>query len=109
MASDPLGEAAAELVARDTDLQARVRDLLNRTLDEAEDLLDNAIPTVKIGLIRSLTPHLVRELRNQIDETDEIRALREEMRDLLAEVRGSEPHLAEVTEFPLLTDEPPGS
>lgn len=84
--NNPLADAARHIVATDTALQARVRNLLDALLTEAERQLEVAAPATKLAMIRTVLPAMVKESRNQEQDT-KIDELQAQVRALMTQTR----------------------
>lgn len=80
------GESLADLAALDDNdpLRERARNLIARLMDETEKLLTTSTPAVKATLIRSTVPQLVRALREERKESDELVEMRRQLQELQA-------------------------
>lgn len=78
------GETLAELAALDDNdpLRTQARNLIARLLDETERLLLTSTPAIKATLIRSTVPQLVRALREERKDSDELVLMRAQLREL---------------------------
>lgn len=105
MASNPLTDAAQHLVATDRELQARVRNLIDGLLTEAERQLATAPPATKIVLIRTVLPAIVKEAKAH-EQDGKIIELQEQVRALMISTRaGIGPQT--IPEALIPTDTPP--
>lgn len=77
---------AAAVVAQDEELRERVRRIANMTLDAYEQMMQTGTPAVKTGLMRSMIPALVKELREE-KEDDSIVALRMQVEAMNRQMR----------------------
>lgn len=82
---DPL-KVMVETVADDEDIRERVKELCFKALDEAEYLMDHGNHTVRLQIMRSLMPGLVKSVGKKT-ESDELQALRETVNALMVEMR----------------------
>lgn len=87
MPQNPLVDAAQHLVATDRELQARVRNLIDGLLTEAERQLATAPPATKITLIRTVLPAIVKEAKAH-EQDGKIIELQEQVRALMISTRG---------------------
>jgi hypothetical protein len=83
---DDVAAFTAAVVAQDDELRVRVRRLANMTLDAYEHMMLHGTPQVKTGLMRSMIPALVKELREE-KEDDSIVALRTQVEAMNRQMR----------------------
>ena len=85
----------ADAVSNSPDLRARAEQFVSRLLDEAEELLDRSNPTMRVQILRSWLPTLIREM-NKTNVNDELGELRTALSDLRRKVLdGDKPHTAD--------------
>lgn len=77
-------------VANDDEVRARTKQLALCVLDEAEHLILEGNPSVKVTMIRSLMPTLAKSLDKQ-DEVSEVDLMRQEVQHLMAAIATSVP------------------
>ncbi len=82
---DPL-RVMVETVADDEDVRARVKELCFKALDEAEWIMENGNLAVRMQIMRSLMPGLVKSVGKKT-ESDELQLLRETVNELMVEMR----------------------
>lgn len=73
-------------VAADDRLKARVTGLVERMLDDLEHVYETSPVSVKVQLLKSVVPVLLRELSTE-QSTDDSADMRRELSDLAAEFR----------------------
>lgn len=96
--ADPLAAAAASLAAIDPEIQAKMRRLVLQAIDQAQYLMDVGSPPMQMALVKSLMPAMVKEMAKQGGESDEVAGLRQELRELMLEVRGGTAGASEMEE-----------
>lgn len=85
--SDAAVAAAVEAaVGADEELRAEVGSFVRMAITESKRLMVTGSPATKVNLIRSVVPAMVKAMTVD-DSADEHSVLREEFRDLMAEVR----------------------
>lgn len=80
-----VSEVIADAVANSTELRRRAEVFVSRLLDEAEELLDRANPVMRVQILRSWLPTLIREM-NKTNVNDELGELRESLTELRRKV-----------------------
>lgn len=107
MAQNPLAEAAQTVISGDKELQARIRDLVDKMLVEAERQLYAGTPAAKLTMLRSVLPGVVKEARAH-EQDGRIIELENQIQLLMIQVRGQIGSQQAVGGPPLLpTDTPP--
>lgn len=79
-------DIAAQVVAEDDELKSRVRGLIDLMLEQSEELIQTGTPAIKLQLMKSVIPALVKEMR-PAEKNDELAELRTAMRELYASLR----------------------
>jgi len=88
--ADPIGDVAAQIVANDPQIKARMQKIVNALLDDAEHVIRMGTPQARQNLFRSVVPALMRSMQSadaNASEADEKKAW-ERMK---AQMRGENP------------------
>ena len=81
-------------MADEEELKARIRDLAIRTIDEAEDMLHEGTPQMKLQIVKHFGGHMMRALGR--DEEDVLSDLRKDFMKLIEEQKTPRGHLRAV-------------
>lgn len=76
-----------EAVSGDPEIRERARQFALDLMTEAEDMLHNGAPAIKLQLVRSGLVNILRSIRQE-KETDETILLKQQMEEMRAEMRG---------------------
>jgi len=76
-----VNKVIAEAVASSPDLRGRAEQFVSRLIDEAEELLDRSNPTMRVQILRSWLPTLIREM-NKTNAQDDMVELRTQLVEL---------------------------
>lgn len=73
-----------EALAEDPEILSAAKSLILDSIAHAQELLDEGIPSVKMGIIRSLLPAAVKLATHQKTLDDEVEELRAQVNDMYA-------------------------
>ena len=89
MTNPNISNVISEAVASSPDLRIRAEQFVSRLLDEAEELLDRSNPTMRVQILRSWLPTLIREM-NKTNVQDDLATLRATVESLRNRVLGGD-------------------